>query len=148
MDRGPRRPSDSVSLLFKRHVWIACKFHIASRLGLFPGFPAQQDGQSSNIWYDQKNVKISHRNVIANVLQVSTFESTHKSVEPEMCLGVLPMSHNFALVIVSHFSLYRGDGVVVLPGFDLLDTLRAIQDYRLGRLWMVSENAMAWTKMY
>ncbi|KAF2156976.1 acetyl-CoA synthetase-like protein [Myriangium duriaei CBS 260.36] len=84
-----------------------------------------------------KSVKISHQNVIAAILQAANHESTYIGPEPEFCLGVLPFSHNFALMIVAHLSIYRGDGVVVLPNFDLFDLLRVIQDYRLGRLWMV-----------
>ncbi|GAM88833.1 hypothetical protein ANO11243_068670 [Dothideomycetidae sp. 11243] len=84
-----------------------------------------------------KSVKISHQNVIANVLQAANHESTYKAEEPEYSLGVLPFSHNFALMIVAHLSLYRGDGVVILPNFDLFDMLRVTQEYKLGRLWMV-----------
>lgn len=56
-----------------------------------------------------------------------------------MALGVLPMSHNLGLIGAGQLSLYRGDGVVLLPGFDLQDSLQAIQDYKIGRLWMVNE---------
>lgn len=90
-----------------------------------------------------KSVKISHQNVLANVLQAANHESTYHQDEPEYSLGVLPFSHNFALMIVAHLSLYRGDGVVVLPSFDLMDLLRVIQEYKLGRLWMVSRRTQA-----
>jgi hypothetical protein len=56
-----------------------------------------------------------------------------------MALGILPISHNFGLVGISLLSHYRGDGVILLPGFDLQDTLQAIQDYRIGRLNMVNK---------
>ncbi|KAL6903106.1 hypothetical protein GGI43DRAFT_333142 [Trichoderma evansii] len=84
-----------------------------------------------------KIVKISHCNVLAMLLQAYTFESVYKSVEPDMSLGVLPISHNYGLIVVSHFSIYRGDGVVLLPDFDLNTTLRVIEEYRIQRLWMV-----------
>ncbi|KAK3685285.1 hypothetical protein B0T22DRAFT_529329 [Podospora appendiculata] len=93
-----------------------------------------------------KNVKISHRNVIANVMQITTFESTYKGVEPEMCLGVLPFSHCYGLIVVSLASIYRGDGVVVLQGFDLFQTLEAIQSFKIRRLWLVPAMVVAMTK--
>lgn len=55
-----------------------------------------------------------------------------------MILGVLPQSHAFALIGTSHLSVYRGDGLVLLPGFDLMGCLEAIQKYKIGALWMVS----------
>lgn len=73
------------------------------------------------------------------LLQADTFESVYKSAEPDMSLGVLPMSHNYGLIIVSHFSVYRGDGVILLPEFDLHNTLRVIEEYRIQRLWMVGK---------
>ena len=54
-----------------------------------------------------------------------------------MCLGVLPISHNFGLIGVCHLSIYRGDGVVILPNFDLQEMLRVTQEFKLNRLWMV-----------
>lgn len=81
---------------------------------------------------------MSHKNIIANILQAYTSDATYKSPEPELCLGVLPTSHNLGLVAVCHLSLYRGDGVVMLPRFDLEETLKTIQDFKIGRLWLVS----------
>lgn len=92
---------------------------------------------SANSRYIQKNAKVSHKNVIANIMQAYTSDATYKNPEPELCLGVLPTSHNLGLVGVSMLSIYRGDGVVVLPRFDLEETLKTIHDYRIGRLWMV-----------
>lgn len=86
----------------------------------------------------QKMVKVSHRNIIANVLQYTTYENPHRTEEREVCLGLTPLSHSFCLLLVSHNSVYRGDGVIVYPGFDLLQLLQGIETYRMNRLWMVS----------
>ncbi|KAH6995492.1 hypothetical protein BKA56DRAFT_694619 [Ilyonectria sp. MPI-CAGE-AT-0026] len=93
-----------------------------------------------------KNAKVSHKNVIANIMQAYTSDATYKNPEPELCLGVLPTSHNLGLVGVSMLSIYRGDGVVVLPRFDLEETLKTIHDYRIGRLWMVPPMIAAMVK--
>ena len=81
---------------------------------------------------------LSHRNVIANIMQFAIYEANHKSPVPEYCLGLLPFSHNLALMAVAHLAVYRGDGVVVLTGFDLQDMLQCTQDFKIGRLWLVS----------
>jgi acyl-CoA synthetase (AMP-forming)/AMP-acid ligase II len=76
-------------------------------------------------------------NVIAIVLQLTATDSTFKPLKPELCLGVLPLSHNFALMAVAHLSVYRGDGVVIAPRFDLLEILGAIHKYKIGKLCLV-----------
>lgn len=92
-----------------------------------------------------KGVMISHRNVIANTLQTYTHEIEHRKKmtgpggEPytEKCLGLLPMSHIYGLVVVCHLSLYRGDGVVVLPKFEMKSFLEAISKQRIANLYLV-----------
>jgi len=92
-----------------------------------------------------KGVMISHRNVIANTLQTHTHEiesrkKMNKPGEPEYtekCLGLLPMSHIYGLVVVCHVSLYRGDGVVVLPKFEMKTFLEAIQNFKIANLYLV-----------
>ena len=92
-----------------------------------------------------KGVKIVHRNVIANTMQVCVHEEGFRKtlVEPgnveytESCLGLLPMSHIYALVVVNHCSVYRGDGVIVLPKFEMKSYLDAIQTYKIRTLYLV-----------
>ncbi|KAE8393086.1 hypothetical protein BDV23DRAFT_180966 [Aspergillus alliaceus] len=93
-----------------------------------------------------KGVMISHRNVIANVLQISAFEKTHRdnlgtskgrSRHNEVSLGLLPQSHIYALVVVCHAGPYRGDQVIVLPKFELKSYLSAIQTFKIASLFLV-----------
>lgn len=92
---------------------------------------------------------ISHRNVIANILQVSAFERQERERQAaaqgkkdgagysETVLGLLPMSHIYALVLITHSHVYRGDSVIVLPRFEFASFLRAIEEYRIERLYLV-----------
>jgi acyl-CoA synthetase (AMP-forming)/AMP-acid ligase II len=83
---------------------------------------------------------ISHYNVIANVLQYTTYESVIRSkngIETQNVPGLLPFSHIYALVAMSHACTWRGDGVIVLPKFELRILLRAIQDYKINQLFVV-----------
>jgi acyl-CoA synthetase (AMP-forming)/AMP-acid ligase II len=62
----------------------------------------------------------------------------NKPVYTENALGLLPMSHIYGLVVICHSTVYRGDGVVVLPKFEFTSTLQAIQDYKINSLFLVS----------
>lgn len=89
---------------------------------------------------------ISHKNIIANTMQLTTFESNYKNSKLDSSLGVLPMSHSYALIVTGHASVYRGYNLVVMPGFDLVDVLEAVQKYRIDTLWMVPPMIVALIK--
>ncbi|KAI4175363.1 MAG: hypothetical protein LQ343_001738 [Gyalolechia ehrenbergii] len=93
-----------------------------------------------------KGVKISHRNVIANTLQISTYEKPcrerlrkpgDKNIPSEVALGLLPQSHIYALVVICHATIYRGDQVINLPKFELHSYLKAIQRFKINGLYLV-----------
>lgn len=87
-----------------------------------------------------KAVMISHRNVIANTMQYVVHESYGRKlagVETQGSLGLLPFSHIYALVIIAHGNVYRGDEVVVLPKFDMPTFLSAIEKFKLAQLYLV-----------
>lgn len=56
----------------------------------------------------------------------------------EVALGLLPLSHIYGLVVVAQASTYRGDGVIILPKFEIGSYLKAIQDYKIQSLFLVS----------
>ncbi|KAF1922803.1 amp dependent CoA ligase [Didymella exigua CBS 183.55] len=103
-----------------------------------------------------KGVMISHRNVIANTMQICAFDKPYRdtiindlrnqSAYTEIGLGLLPMSHIYGLVVICHASMYRGDGVVVLPKFEFRSTLQAIQDYKINTLYLVPPIIIQMTK--
>ncbi|KAF2165417.1 hypothetical protein M409DRAFT_67248 [Zasmidium cellare ATCC 36951] len=93
-----------------------------------------------------KGVMISHYNVMANTVQLVTHETpireelqreTENINYTEFSLGLLPMSHIYGLVVISHLGPYRGDGVVVLPKYDFKWLLQCIQDYKISMLYLV-----------
>lgn len=90
---------------------------------------------------------ISHRNVIANTIQIKTFDKVYRDTlnDPnsrydyqENCLGLLPMSHIYGLVVICHAGLYQGDGCVVLPKFEFQTCFSAIQNFKVNTLYLVS----------
>ncbi|MCJ1342902.1 hypothetical protein MMC31_001091 [Peltigera leucophlebia] len=102
-----------------------------------------------------KGVMISHRNVIANVLQLSAFEKPSRLLKGEpqtslpytdVVLGLLPQSHAYALVVVCHLATYRGDQVVSLPKFEILLLLGAIERFKIRLLYLVPPIIVAMSK--
>jgi len=89
----------------------------------------------------QKAAMISHRNVIANVLSQVPYEAVarkSKGIETQVALGLLPFSHIYALVVIAHTGVWRGDGTIVLPRFELETFLEAIQKYKIEQISVVS----------
>ena len=93
---------------------------------------------------------ISHRNVIANTLQIATYDRpAREEIEKgytDVALGLLPYSHIYGLIVVCMGSTYRGDQVVVLPKFDLQQYLAAIADYKINTLYIVPPIIIAMVK--
>jgi len=90
---------------------------------------------------------ISHRNVISNVLQISTYEEPYRDRMSEsgsktrymdITLGLLPQSHIYSLVVICHATGYRGDKVINLPKFEVNTYLQAIQRFKITNLILVS----------
>lgn len=89
-----------------------------------------------------KGVMISHRNVIANTLQIKTYDSSWRQVQGgdgfhDVALGLLPQSHIYGLIVICHVHTYCGDEVIVLPKFDLNNYLASIQKYNISVLYIV-----------
>ncbi|KAH6719152.1 hypothetical protein BKA61DRAFT_731637 [Leptodontidium sp. MPI-SDFR-AT-0119] len=84
----------------------------------------------------QRLARITHANIIANILQVCVFESEVKSVTPEVALGVLPLSHGFGLVL-THSEIFRGNTTILHTNFNMQLMLKSVQDYGIERLYLV-----------
>jgi acyl-CoA synthetase (AMP-forming)/AMP-acid ligase II len=83
---------------------------------------------------------LSHYNIISNTIQQATFESYGRKlagVETQIGLGVLPFSHIYGLVVISHIMPWRGDEVIVLPKYNLDHMLAAIQKFKINKLFLV-----------
>jgi long-subunit acyl-CoA synthetase (AMP-forming) len=88
---------------------------------------------------------ISHRNVIANIIQVSAFEKEFRQsrkapgqeTTSQVGLGLLPLNHIYSLV-VTHYGVYSGDEIIILPKFEIGLFLSAIQNYKIKTLYVVS----------
>jgi acyl-CoA synthetase (AMP-forming)/AMP-acid ligase II len=96
-----------------------------------------------------KGVMLTHRNLVANICQCNhpaALAKTDEEYARERAIAVLPFFHIYGLVVLMNFPLYRGATVVTMPRFDLAGFLRAIQDYRITRAWVVPPIVLAMAK--
>jgi acyl-CoA synthetase (AMP-forming)/AMP-acid ligase II len=117
-----------------------------------PSFDAltQSDGAVPNVTIDPRNdvvalpyssgttglpkgVMLTHRNLVANILQSQVLGVPEDGVT----LGVLPFFHIYGLVVIMNLSLYVGATVVTMPRFDLQQCLQAIEKYRITYAFVV-----------
>lgn len=84
-----------------------------------------------------KGVMISHWNIIANVIQMTLYESTFRSKgHSDVILGVLPQSHIYSIVLTTHVPVFRADTVVTMRKFELTSFVRAIKKYQMTLLYV------------
>jgi acyl-CoA synthetase (AMP-forming)/AMP-acid ligase II len=94
-----------------------------------------------------KGVMISHFNVIANIIQMTTFEATFRPREHrDVILGVLPQSHIYSVVLMAHVAAFRGDTVVTMAKFELTDFIRAVRRFKMTLLYVVPPILIALAK--
>lgn len=74
---------------------------------------------------------VSHHNIIANLVQINLFDLKGRGGPDTRwkVLGLLPSSHVYGVVQISHISTYRGDSVIVIPKFDMRTMLEAVQKW-------------------
>jgi acyl-CoA synthetase (AMP-forming)/AMP-acid ligase II len=90
-----------------------------------------------------KGVMLTHRNLVANICQMTAHG---RLGDDDRVIAVLPFFHIYGLVVLMNLPLYRGATVVTMPRFDLVEFLRAVQDYRITRAWVVPPIVLALVK--
>ncbi|MFA5910922.1 MAG: 4-coumarate--CoA ligase family protein [Vicinamibacterales bacterium] len=89
-----------------------------------------------------KGVLLTHRNLIANLLQIDAMEPH----DMQALLGVLPFFHIYGMVVIMNFGLMRGATVVTLMRFDLETVLRILQDFPIAMAHVVPPVVIAFAK--
>ncbi|AXX31464.1 AMP-binding protein [Actinosynnema pretiosum subsp. pretiosum] len=86
-----------------------------------------------------KTVVLTHRNLVAKALLTSMVAP----IEPgEVVLAVPPFHHAFGLTMMMNATLLQGGTLVTMPRFDPEGFLRAVQDHRVTRLYVVPTMAV------
>ncbi|HVY80434.1 MAG TPA: AMP-binding protein [Steroidobacteraceae bacterium] len=89
-----------------------------------------------------KGVMLTHRNLVANLLQVDAIERG----DLRALIGVLPFFHIYGMVVILNFGLMRGATIVTLPRFELEPFLKALQDWPIAVAHIVPPIAVALAK--
>jgi acyl-CoA synthetase (AMP-forming)/AMP-acid ligase II len=89
-----------------------------------------------------KGVMLTHRNLLANLVQIDAMEDQ----DLQALVGVLPFFHIYGMMIVLNFGLRRGATCVTLPRFDLELFLRVLQDWPITLAHIVPPIAVALAK--
>jgi acyl-CoA synthetase (AMP-forming)/AMP-acid ligase II len=90
-----------------------------------------------------KGVMLTHRNLVANLYQMS---ATHNVADDERILAVLPFFHIYGMQVVMNHVLFAGGTVVSMPRFDLEIFLRTVQDHQITRLYLAPPIVVALAK--
>jgi acyl-CoA synthetase (AMP-forming)/AMP-acid ligase II len=124
---------------------------IADLVALGAAAPAQEVGAhdvavlpySSGTTGLAKGVILTHRNLVANLCQISPlFEIS----EDTRILAVLPFFHIYGMTVMMNDGLARRATVVTMPRFDLPDFLRVIAEHRVGFVYIAPPIAVALAK--
>ena len=90
-----------------------------------------------------KGVMLTHRNLVANLVQGGAMVTA----EPDdVIVAVLPFFHIYGLQILMNFTLHQGSTVITLPRFDLEEFLRVMQDHAVTRSYLVPPILLALAK--
>jgi acyl-CoA synthetase (AMP-forming)/AMP-acid ligase II len=91
-----------------------------------------------------KGVVLTHRNLIANLLQVQAM-GTHVTAGTKI-LAVLPFFHIYGMTCMMNQGIHARAAVVTMPKFDLAEFLRIISEYRIDRVYVAPPIAVALAK--
>lgn len=90
-----------------------------------------------------KGVMLTHRNLVANLVQC---EDALAVEDGEVVLAVLPFFHIYGMQVLMNFFLSKGSTIVTVPRFDLEQSLGLIQEHKITRLFAVPPIVLALAK--
>jgi acyl-CoA synthetase (AMP-forming)/AMP-acid ligase II len=90
-----------------------------------------------------KGVKLSHRNLVANICQV---EAVHDLGPGDVVIGVLPFWHIYGMTVTMNLALHGGATTVTMPRFDLEQFLGLLQDHGVTKAHLVPPIILALAK--
>ncbi|MGB8511171.1 MAG: 4-coumarate--CoA ligase family protein [Pyrinomonadaceae bacterium] len=90
-----------------------------------------------------KGVMLTHRNLVANLLQI---EGTGHAGGDDTLVCVLPLFHIYGMQVIMNFGLYMGATIITVPRFDLEHVLGLMQDHRVTMAHVVPPLVLALAK--
>jgi acyl-CoA synthetase (AMP-forming)/AMP-acid ligase II len=89
-----------------------------------------------------KGVMLTHRNLVANLMQIDALEDR----DLRAFVGVLPFFHIYGMVVIMNFALMRGATAVTMPRFELEPFLKVLQEWPIALAHIVPPMAVALAK--
>ena len=90
-----------------------------------------------------KGVMLSHRNLVANVLQTG---ETIPVSEEDTSIGCLPFFHIYGMTVIMNLGLRNGATIVTMPRFDMEAFLGLIEEHTVSILYVVPPIALGLAK--
>ena len=90
-----------------------------------------------------KGVMLTHRNLVANLLQFQAVDDGHES---DVLIAVLPFFHIYGMTLLVNAALRTGQTVVTMPRFDFEPFLQLLQDHRVNKAFLVPPILVALAK--
>jgi len=90
-----------------------------------------------------KGVMLTHRNLVANLVQTAEL---HPVAEADRIVAVLPFFHIYGLQVILNLGLWRGATLVTMPRFELEAFLGVLQHWRITRAFVVPPIVLALAK--
>ena len=90
-----------------------------------------------------KGVMLTHRNLVANMLQTAETATVDSD---DVLIGVLPFFHIYGMTVIMNLGLRHGTTVVTMPRFDLAQFLELIESQGVTRAFVVPPIALALAK--
>jgi acyl-CoA synthetase (AMP-forming)/AMP-acid ligase II len=81
-----------------------------------------------------KGVMLTHRNLVANLVQSG---ACIEITEDEQIMAFLPFFHIYGMTVIMNATLYHGATLVTMPRFELEPCLQAVQAHRVTRFFLV-----------
>lgn len=75
---------------------------------------------------------MTHRNLVANVLQTAEVLGKNYRRWNDYVIGVLPLFHVYGLTCIMNMSVYMGVTMILFPRFDPKTVIEAIDGYKVG----------------
>jgi len=90
-----------------------------------------------------KGVMLTHHNLVSNIFQCKGLDDIR---ENDVAIAVLPFFHIYGLSVLLNMMLHHGCTLVTLARFELEAFLKALQDYKVTRAYLVPPIVLGLTK--
>jgi acyl-CoA synthetase (AMP-forming)/AMP-acid ligase II len=91
-----------------------------------------------------KGVMLTHRNLVANLIQMAPM--LDMSRDDEVVIAVLPFFHIYGMQVLMNGAVSQGATCVTMPRFDLEAFLQILQDYKVTTAYLVPPIVLAMAK--